>query len=434
MKNIEEFRVCEVNSRCRFEGMMWLRLLRESLSFAWSAIVVNKLRTFLSLLGVMVGIFVISAIFAVVDTMEEDLMDSFSMLDDDVLFVGKWPWSMGGDYPWWKYVQRREPSLRDSEELADRLTLASDVAFQMKGMYSIESGDNSYPNAPVVAVSDTYPGVISLDFATGRFFNGSESAAGRPVAVIGNEIAMSLFGTDEVLGKKIKVKGQKLEIIGTFTQQGASIVSTGFDEIVMVPATFAPRIFDVHNLEGASIMVKAKEGVEMAVLKDEIIQQFRGVRRVRPGNENDFSINQVDMLTGIISSIFTQVELGGWFIAIFAILVGCFSIANIMFVSVRERTKIIGVQKALGAKSSFILIQFLFEAIVLCVFGAVLALLAIELMMFLVNISDIGMTLRISLSRVGMAISIAVVSGLLAGIAPALSAARMPPVDAMRSF
>jgi len=390
---------------------MWLRLLRESLSFAWSAIVVNKLRTFLSLLGVMVGIFVISAIFAVVDTMEEDLMDSFSMLDDDVLFVGKWPWSMGGDYPWWKYVQRREPSLRDSEELADRLTLASDVAFQMKGMYSIDSGDNSYPNAPVVAVSDTYPGVISLDFATGRFFNGSESAAGRPVAVIGNEIAMSLFGTDEVLGKKIKVKGQKLEIIGTFTQQGASIVSTGFDEIVMVPATFAPRIFDVHNLEGASIMVKAKEGVEMAVLKDEIIQQFRGVRRVRPGNENDFSINQVDMLTGIISSIFTQVELGGWFIAIFAILVGCFSIANIMFVSVRERTKIIGVQKALGAKSSFILIQFLFEAIVLCVFGAVLALLAIELMMFLVNISDIGMTLRISLSRVGMAMSIAVVSG-----------------------
>jgi putative ABC transport system permease protein len=171
----------------------------------------------------------------------------------------------------------------------------------------------------------------------------------------------------------------------------------------------------------------------MEVLKDEIIQQLRSVRRVRPGNVNDFSINQVDMLTGLISSIFTQVELGGWFIAIFAILVGCFSIANIMFVSVRERTKIIGIQKALGAKSSFILIQFLFEAIVLCVFGAILALIAIEFMMFIVNISDIGMTLTISMGRVGMAMSIAVVSGLVAGIAPALSAARMPPVDAMRS-
>ena len=412
---------------------MWLRLLRESLSFAWSAIVVNKLRTFLSLLGVMVGIFVISSIFTVVDSMEDDLMDSFSMLDDDVLFVSKWPWSMGGEYPWWKYVQRREPSLSDSEELSRRLTQASEVAFQMKGMFNLEAAENSYPNVPVAAVSHSYPGVISLDIATGRFFNGSESASGSPVGIVGYDIAMNLFGTEEVLGRKIKIAGQRVEIIGTFTHQGESMISNGFDEFVMVPATFAPRIFDTRNLEGNSIMVKARAGVEMEILKDEIIQQLRSVRRVRPGNENDFSINQIDMLTGLISTIFTQVELGGWFIAIFAILVGCFSIANIMFVSVRERTRIIGVQKALGAKSSFILIQFLFEAIVLCVFGAILALLAIELLILIINMSDLGITLSVSFNRVVMAMSIAVVSGLLSGIAPALSASRMPPVEAMRS-
>jgi putative ABC transport system permease protein len=180
-------------------------------------------------------------------------------------------------------------------------------------------------------------------------------------------------------------------------------------------------------------MVKAKDGVDLAILKDEIIQQFRSVRRVRPSDVDDFSINQIEMLTGMISSIFSQVEMGGWFIAIFAILVGCFSIANIMFVSVRERTRIIGVQKALGAKSSFILIQFLFESIVLCIFGAALALLAIELLMFVVNMSDLGINLSISVKRVAMAMTIAIVSGLLAGIAPALSAARMPPVEAMRS-
>jgi len=412
---------------------MWLRLLRESLSFAWSAIVVNKLRTFLSLLGVMVGIFVISSIFTVVDSMEDDLMDSFSMLDDDVLFVSKWPWSMGGEYPWWKYVQRREPSLSDSEELSRRLTQASEVAFQMKGMFNLEAAENSYPNVPVAAVSHSYPGVISLDIATGRFFNGSESASGSPVGIVGYDIAMNLFGTEEVLGRKIKIAGQRVEIIGTFTHQGESMISNGFDEFVMVPATFAPRIFDTRNLEGNSIMVKARAGVEMEILKDEIIQQLRSVRRVRPGNENDFSINQIDMLTGLISTIFTQVELGGWFIAIFAILVGCFSIANIMFVSVRERTRIIGVQKALGAKSSFILIQFLFEAIVLCVFGAILALLAIELLILIINMSDLGITLSVSFNRVVMAMSIAVVSGLLSGIAPALSASRMPPVEAMRA-
>ncbi len=412
---------------------MWLRLFRESLNFAWSAIVMNKLRTFLSLLGVMVGIFVISAIFAVVDSMEDDLMESFSMLDDDVLFVSKWPWSMGGDYPWWKYIQRREPTLKDSDELATRLTQASDVAFQMKAMFDLEAGDNSFPNVAVGAVSHTYPNVVSIDLAQGRFFNDSESAAGRGVALIGHDVAMNLFGTKDAIGQKFKVAGQKLEVIGTFSQQGASIVSSGFDEFVMVPATFAPRIFDTRNNEGNSIMVKAKEGVDLGVLKDEIIQQFRSVRRVRPSDVNDFSINQVDMLTGIISSIFSQVEMGGWFIAIFAILVGCFSIANIMFVSVRERTRIIGVQKALGAKSSFILIQFLFESIVLCVLGAVFALLAIELLMFAVNTSDLGIHLSVSIERVAMAMSIAIVSGLLAGIAPALSAARMPPVEAMRS-
>jgi len=149
--------------------------------------------------------------------------------------------------------------------------------------------------------------------------------------------------------------------------------------------------------------------------------------------EDDFSINQMDMVTSIIDGIFDQVELGGWFIAIFAILVGCFSIANIMFVSVRERTKIIGVQKAIGAKNTFILIQFLFEAVVLCVFGAVLALVAIQLLVWVINAFDVGLTLGIAPKRVLLALGVAVTSGLLAGVAPARQAANLPPVEAMRA-
>lgn len=413
--------------------MMWLRLFRESLAFAWSAIVMNKLRTFLSLLGVMVGIFVISAVFAVVDSMEENLMESFDMLDDDVFFIQKWPWSFGEDYPWWKYVQRREPSIRDCKELESRLNLAEAVAFQMKGMYSIKAGDNMMPNIPLAAVSHNYHEVISLNLGPGRPFNESESASGSPVAVIGNDVAEKLFGTVEALGKKFKVKGIRLKVIGVLEKEGASIVSSGLDEFVIVPARLGPKFFDVHSSEGNSIFVKCKEGVEMDVLKDEIIQQFRSIRRVRPNDEDDFAINQIDMLTGMITAIFTQVELGGWFIAIFAILVGCFSIANIMFVSVRERTRIIGIQKALGAKSSFILIQFLFESITLCVFGAILALIAIQILILLINYVGLGLSLSVSIYRVLIAISIAVVSGLVSGIAPALTAANMPPVDAMRS-
>tara|TARA_Y100001954_G_C15802363_1_gene600821 strand:+ start:1485 stop:2726 length:1242 start_codon:yes stop_codon:yes gene_type:complete len=412
---------------------MWLRLFRESLAFAWNAIVMNKLRTFLSLLGVMVGIFVISAVFAVVDSMEENLISSFEMLDDDVFFIQKWPWNFGEDYPWWKYIQRREPTIRECRELESRLNLAESVAFQMKGMYSLKAGDNMMPNITLAAVSHNFHEVISLNLGIGRLFNGSESASGAPVAVIGSDVATELFGTEEALGKKFKVKGIKLEVIGILEKEGASIVSAGMDEFVMVPALLGPKFFDVHSSEGNSIFVKCKDGVEMAELKDEIIQQYRSVRRVRPADDDDFSVNQIDMLTGMISAIFTQVELGGWFIAIFAILVGCFSIANIMFVSVRERTRIIGIQKALGAKSSFILIQFLFESIALCVFGAVLALLAIQFLILVINLAGLGITLSVSLYRVGLAMSIAVVSGLIAGIAPALSAANMPPVDAMRS-
>ena len=413
--------------------MMWLRLFRESLAFAWNAIILNKLRTFLSLLGVMVGIFVISSIFAVVDSMEDNLMESFDMLDEDVLFVSKWPWSFGEDYPWWKYVQRREPTLKDCKELASRLTLAESVCFQMKGMFDVEAGANLFPNIPVAAVSHNYSDVISLNLGSGRLFSESESASARPVCVIGHDVSMHLFGTLEVLGRKMKVKGSKMKIIGVFAKEGASMVSGGFDEFVIVPATFGPRLFDIHSNDGNTIMVKAKEGVEIAVVKDEIVQQFRSVRRVRPSDVDDFSINQIDMLTGMITSIFSQVELGGWFIAIFAILVGCFSIANIMFVSVQERTRIIGIQKALGAKSNFILIQFLFEAIALCIFGALLALLALQFLLLLINMADLGMNLTVGLDRVLMAFTIAIVSGLVAGIAPAMSAAKMPPVEAMRS-
>jgi putative ABC transport system permease protein len=173
--------------------------------------------------------------------------------------------------------------------------------------------------------------------------------------------------------------------------------------------------------------------VSNEALADEVTQHYRAVRRLRPGEADDFAINQVNMLSSMLDRIFAQFEIGGWFIAIFAILVGCFSIANIMFVSVRERTRIIGVQKAIGAKGTFILTQFLFESVALCLFGAAFALLAIELLIAGVNAWDVGLTLAIRPSRIAVAVGVAVLSGLVAGIAPAQSAARMAPVDAMRA-
>jgi putative ABC transport system permease protein len=411
--------------------MLWFRLLGESFAFAWSAIVTNRLRTFLSLLGVMVGIFMITAVFAVVDSLEDGLKSTFNILDDEVLFIQKWPWTFGEDYPWWKYVQRREVSLSDMEMLADRLELAQDVVFQAKAGLPLESQNSRMEVVGVAAVSDGYEDVIALDIAEGRYFSPMEVAGGRSVAVVGYDVALELTGKDDPLGESIETRGQRMEIVGVFAKQGASMINDGFDRAIVIPAKFGHRIMGYG--QGTQIMVKPKEGVSTDELSDEIVQQFRSVRRLRPKEEEDFSINQIGMLTSILDSIFQQVEYGGWFIGIFAILVGCFSVANIMFVSVRERTKIIGIQKAIGAKSTFILMQFLFEAVALCVIGALCALLAIEGIVALINAIDIGFVMVVRPSRIAIALSVAVTSGLLAGLAPAQKAARMEPVEAMRS-
>lgn len=411
--------------------MMWLTLFRESIRFAWSAIVVNRVRTILSLMGVMVGIFLITAVFSVVDSLEDNLMDTFNMMDDDVLFVQKWPWGMGEDYPWWEYLRRSQPSLENMEMLAERLTMHEAIAYQVGDMMDAESGNNRFSGARVAGVTVDYPQVVGIDLAEGRVITEMESVAGAPVALIGHEVAMGLFGQTSVLGKRFKLKGKRLEVIGVFEEEGSSVISDGFDKVVMIPARFASRIIDLRSADG-SIMVKAAEGVSNEMLRDHIIQHFRPVRGMRPAEGDDFSVNELSAVTGIIESIFVQVGYGSWFIGIFAILVGCFSIANIMFVSVRERTRFIGIQKAIGAKSTFILIQFLFEAVFLCILGAIIALAFIQLLIWGVNAMDLGMLLSIRPSRVAIAIVVAVVSGLIAGIAPALQASRMPPVEAMR--
>jgi putative ABC transport system permease protein len=411
--------------------MLWLRLLFESFAFAWSAIVTNRLRTFLSLLGVMVGIFMITAVFAVVDSLEDGLKSTFNMLDDEVLFIQKWPWAFDEEYPWWKYVQRREVSLNDADLLEERLTLAKDVVFQAKTSLAVESQNSRMDGVFIAAVSEGYNDVIALNIANGRYFSPMEVQAGRAVAIIGYDVAVELTGDADAVGQMLDVKGQRLEVVGVFAKEGASAINEGFDRAALVPAKFGHRIMDYGM--GTQIMVKPKEGVTTAALSDEIVQQFRSVRRLRPREEDDFSINQIDMLTTILDSIFQQVEYGGWFIGIFAILVGCFSIANIMFVSVRERTRIIGVQKAIGAKSNFIMLQFLFEAVALCVIGALFALVAIESIVIVVNAIDIGFVMNVRPSRVIVALSVAVASGLIAGLAPARRAAEMEPVEAMRT-
>ncbi len=413
---------------------MFLRLIKESFVFAWQALVVNKLRTTLSLLGVTIGIFSIIFVLSVVDSMEADMKSSLDMIGSDILFVQKWP--MGpeeGDkeFEWWKYMSRRQPSLKDMEKLDKRLDVHSAMAFQTSNEKAAEYKNNFIDPVFVTAVSYEYNQTITLKIERGRYFTKQECDAGKNVAIIGSLVADQLFGREEPLGKDIKVGGLKCSVIGVLKKEGASLFGNGTDQAVFLPIEYGLRLMDIDSQDG-SIIVKAKEGISNQELKDQVIATFREIRSIKPGRDRDFSIIESKMISGMVDSIVGVFNIAGMIIGIFAILVGAFSIANIMFVSVRERTNIIGIQKSLGAKNYFILFQFLFESIALCLIGGAIGLLFVFLLAQILT-AAFDFEFILPLSRIVMGISISVVVGVVSGFVPAWRASRLNPVDAIRS-
>ncbi|MEY3398995.1 MAG: hypothetical protein RL220_1589, partial [Bacteroidota bacterium] len=413
---------------------LWFRLFAESFLFAWSALTTNVLRTVLSLLGIAIGIFSIILVLSVVDSMEADMKESFDMIGSDVLFIQKWPMAPEeGDeeYAWWKYMSRRQPTLDDMELLKERLTKASAVSFDANTPATSRFENNFIESSYVIAVTYQYREVIAVELEQGRYFTNQEAEGGRDVAIIGHTVAEQLFGTIDPLGKEIRVGGQQVQVIGVFEKEGQSLFGSGFDQVVMVPYAFGLRLLNPERVD-ANITIKAKPGISNKELRDEVIANFRAIRGIKPSVSNDFSIIESTMISGMVDSVIGVFNIAGLVIGIFAILVGAFSIANIMFVSVRERTNIIGIQKSLGARNAFILGQFLFESVALSIIGGIFGLILVWLATTLLSaVADFNFILPFS--RILMGIGIAVVVGLISGIIPALMAARMNPVDAMRS-
>ncbi len=413
---------------------MILRLIGESFVFAWQALVVNKLRTVLSLLGVTIGIFSIIFVLSVVDSMEADMKSSLDMIGGDILFIQKWP--MGPEegsteYEWWKYMSRRQPNVKDMDKLHDRMNSFSAMAYQVSTLKNAEYKNNYLNDANVVAVTFDYNQCIALKIAQGRYFSRQEADAGTNLALIGAVVAEQLFPSEEPLGKDIKIGGLKCTVIGVLEKEGASLFGNGSDQSVMVPVGFGLKLINLEELDG-SIIVKAKEGITNAQLKDDVMATFREVRGIKPGGENDFSLIESKAISGMVDSIVGVFNVAGMIIGVFAILVGAFSIANIMFVSVKERTNVIGIQKSLGAKNYFILFQFLFESVALCLIGGALGLLFVWLLSSVLTVAfDFNFILPVS--RVVMGLSISAIVGTVAGFVPALQASRLNPVDAIRS-
>ncbi len=407
-----------------------VKLIRESYLFALQAIIVNKVRTILSLLGITIGILSVISVLTVFDSLERSVRSSLSELGDNVLFIQKWPWAMGGDYPWWKYLNRPEPTYDEMEEIQRRSKGSEAVSMMFNTRRTVKYQNNSMDDVGIFGISQLYDKVMNINISDGRYFTNAESLAGRNVAIIGSKVAENLFPNMDPLGKSIKVFGNKATVIAVLVSQGDGSFGNSTDEQVYLPLNFARNFINTRNV-GGTIMVKARAGISNQELTDELTGIMRSLRKIKPGAENNFALNEVSVINQGLQAFFSGISLIGWIIGGFSLLVGGFGIANIMFVSVRERTNIIGIQKAIGAKKYFILLEFLFEAVFLSILGGIVGLLLVYILTLVLQ-SSFSFPLVLTEKNVAIGIGISTLIGLISGFVPAWVASRLDPVEAIR--
>jgi len=411
---------------------MFLRLLKEGIIFAANSVIVNKLRTFLSLFGITIGIFCIISVFTVLDWMEKSIRDSINSMGNNVIYVQKFPWSFDNNLAWWDIIRWPPVSLDDYQVVLKRSAKAQAVSFLAARSDNLKYRNNVANDAVLAAVTSDLEKVVNFEIEKGRYFSPYEYSRGSNVAVLGAEIAERLFENADPLGKEVTIAGFKASIIGVLKKEGQGGISlNNVDQVTLIPLNFGRSFINLRNrFIDSQMMIKAKPEVSVQELSDEITMVLRAARRLKPVETSNFSVNTATMLSRGFDAVFKGINIGGWIIGAFAILVGGFGIANIMFVSVRERTNIIGIQKALGAKRFFILLQFLTESVLLSVTGGLLGLILIFIGTLIVNyLYDLNMFL--TLGNVILALFISGIIGIVAGYAPANAAARMNPVDAM---
>jgi putative ABC transport system permease protein len=413
--------------------ILLIKLIKESILFALSSIAANKLRTFLTLLGITIGIFAIISVFSAVDALERHVRNSISALGDNVVYIQKWPWQFSGDFQWWHYVNRPVPRLEEMNEITRRAYTVEAAAFMVATSRRIEYLNNSIENATIVGVSADYDQVRNFDLQDGRFFSTLESAGGRNVVIIGSEIAQNLFPNTEPVGKHVKLFGQRAEVIGIFEKEGLGGFGNSHDDQVMVPLFFISRFIDINSdRHGPLIMARSFEGISNEEMIDDLTGVMRSIRRINPMADENFALNETSLLSKGFDGLFAIITRAGWFIGGFSILVGGFGIANIMFVSVRERTAIIGIQKALGAKNYFILLQFLFEATFLSIIGGAIGLFLVFIGSYIAS-QTLDMNFLLTAGNILLGINVSAIIGLVSGFIPAWTASRLDPVEAIRS-
>jgi len=409
----------------------YLEIVWNSFKMALAEFRSNKLRTFLSLFGITVGIFCIIGVLATVDSLQRNVQNDIKSLGSKTIYIDKWDYT--GQIPWWKLVNRPVPKYDEVKMLKQRSSLTKNVAFNISSTSKIEWDDEAVTNVNVYGITEDFSNIQKLDIEDGRFFQQSDYENSANSAIIGYNIAEKLFTRPEkAVGQEIVLYGRKAVVIGLLKKKGQSMMGGyDYDEAVLLDYGFM-RTLTNEKTSQPVIVVQGKDNVPMKMLRDDVQGAMRSIRKIKPAQTDNFSMNDIEAFGEFMAGIFSGINTGGWFIASLSLIVGMFGVANIMFVTVRERTGQIGLKKAIGAKKSSIMTEFLLESAFLCILGGAIGLLLVYILTKIIS-PAIGFPVTISFDILSLAISICIITGVLAGIIPAFIAARMDPVVAIRS-
>ncbi len=413
--------------------LVYVRLINESFRFAINALRMNKLRTFLSLLGVTIGIFSIIAVLAAVDSLDRKIKKDLSSLDKNTIYLMRF--SFGPcEIPRWKRDQFPDVTYEEYQYLKNNLNDTENVGYQyFTKPESVKFEDKTASNLQVTPTTAEFDDIQKLEFKAGRFFNESESNSGANVIVLGHDVSNSLFENYDPIGQTVRFYGNKFLVIGVLKKVGAGLFGDSDDGTVFLPSNFLRKKYGENtDFLTPVIILKPNKGIDIEAYKGMVSQKLRSLRAIKTGEIDNFFVNILSGFTDFLDGIIGGLKTGGWIISAFSLLVGGFGIANIMFVSVKERTNLIGIQKSLGAKNRFIMFQFLFEAIILCAFGGLFGLFLVWIIALIVtNVMDFEFVL--GFGNIVLGTSISIIIGVIAGILPAISASKLDPVEAIRS-
>jgi len=394
----------------------------------------NKLRTFLSLLGITFGIFCIISVLSTISSMQLAVNNDLKSFGTKTIYIDKWQYSGGPDFPWWKYVKRPVPKFEEARLLRLKVPDAQHIDFEIDNTSNVDYGDNSLTGVQYYGNTEDFDKIEQVSIGPGRYFQQADFDRGTPYIVMGFRIAQRLFGTSyRAVGKAVKLKdGKQAIVIGVIEKQGQSLINAwDFDNSILLTYNFMRQLFR-EEYSNPKILAQGDSIITSAALTEELRGAMRSIRKLSPTQEDNFAVNNIDNLSKFLEPIFAGMNIGGWAIAALSLIVGMFGVANIMFVTVRERTSQIGLKKAIGAKRGSIMMEFLLESAFLCIIGGLIGMAAVFVLTLIFS-AMLDFHVFIPLNIIVLAVFMCLFTGVLAGIIPAFIAARMDPVVAIRS-